>query len=71
MNWPTGRVTVRVEAAEEAGMVALTRAYSPQEDWMAMVVLRDLAAGGVPAVLVRVDGGVEVWRMREGMREGV
>ena len=69
MRWPTGRMTVSEEAAREAGLVAITSAYLPEEEGMARAALESLRLGGVQAVLVRVAGGVEVWRERTGMRE--
>jgi hypothetical protein len=54
--------------AEAAGLTPLTVAYQPDEEWMCRRVLSDLRAGGIAAVLVRVPGGVEVWRDRAGMR---
>ena len=56
--------------AEAAGLVSLTTAYGIDELREARAVCADLERGGISAALVRVPGGLEVWRERRGMRGG-
>lgn len=61
---------VSPDAAREMGMVSLTVPFADQEWAMAASVAAWVGRGGTPVALVRVPGGVEVWRDRQGMRFG-
>ena len=52
--------------AEASGLRPLTMPYSKVELCFAERVLADLKRGGIPAALVRVHSGIEVWRTSEG-----
>ena len=54
--------------AEAAGLRSLTTAYAIGELLAARAVCADLERGGISAALVRVPGGLEVWRSKRGMR---
>lgn len=52
--------------AERRGYVAVTTHYTRGEEMMLRAALRDM--GPVEAVLVRVGGGVEIWRSKSQVK---
>lgn len=53
--------------AHAAGYVPITDPYQPSQMWMADAALKNLRKGGIAAVLVTVQGGVEIWRQRRAV----
>lgn len=56
------------QIAEARGMVSISVPYQGDAAPIAAAAVRDLLRAGIPAALVPVKGGLEIWRARAGMR---
>ena len=55
--------TILEHQAKQQGLGRLTTPYKlPSEQWMLENAINDMKRGGIKHAIVRVPGGVELWR---------